>query len=497
MIRPTRTLLLAAIVVFAACGGWATDGPTHGRESDDRGLGDAVVQPTPRYAAAQLPAGLDTLSGLDAVASDVASCTSDCAGLIYVWSPRMPLSRVGITDIAAASERLGTQLALVSTEELHRYAYGRADFDPGAALLADGLLRGGALAHAPALAVHERGEPSGHAILGYKTADTYEAMIRHRLAGNATAPEAGSSTSSSTLSAVGAVGRLEEDFDAIGNPGAYFRWIPGRGALAYESGERIYLLDLADGRSRVAPGFVDFVPTPDGRFFVTPGPRWAGLEFYDADEVFDAVSRNRSAEVQPFFTDRQMRDQYPSIGIVERDGPTTVYRVLTSWFDAIVYRDYAVRTSPSGALTVRPLGEPVTPCAGVSASIPIISQDGLEVAARDEATGTTKIFEILRRGRCDEILDLGVGTSKVAWHRTGQYLAFAIPRIRRRGVAGGGEHGLFVYDRNERRLTRVRDSEAVSLLAFPDFVGDDSVVFLIPGSSNDGQAVFRVVDTFR
>jgi hypothetical protein len=64
-----------------------------------------------------------------------------------------------------------------------------------------------------------------------------------------------------------------------------------------------------------------------------------------------------------------------------------------------------------------------------------------------------------------------------------------------RSAAGGGaEPGIFIYDRDERRLTRVADSEGASQLAFPDFVGDDAVVFMIPGRSSRDGSVFRLVE---
>src|SRR5690606_16742693 len=106
-------------------------------------------------------------------------------------------------------------------------------------------------------------------------------------------------------------------------PGAYFRWVPYTQLIAYESNGRIYLLDLSDGQSRPAPGFVDFIPTPDGRYFVTPGQRSEGLEFYDAEEVFAAVDRGEGWAVEPIFNDLRMRDQYPSIGILQREGSRT------------------------------------------------------------------------------------------------------------------------------------------------------------------------------
>jgi hypothetical protein len=354
------------------------------------------------------------------------------------------------------------------------------------------------------------GDAVGTAILGYKRAAAYEAAIARRLAevspAHAEAATPGSAevaTPAHTAALSGpaqlepataarARSRARADFEVVGVPGAYFRWVPGREAVAYESGQRVYLLDLADGRSRVAPGFIDFVPTPDGRFFVTPGEIQGGLEFYDAEEVFDAVRAGRPADAEPIFTDLRMRDQYPSVGILQQSATRTLYRVMTSWFEGVVYRDYDVRVDDrSGVASVQPVGEPIRPCADVALSTPIMSQDGLEVAGRDEATGTTKIFGILEGGRCEALTDLGVPTSKVAWHASGRQLAFAIPR-RRRGPEDA-ERGIFVLDRDARDLVRVEDSEEASRLAFPDFVGEDSVIFLVPGSTLQRPSVFRVV----
>jgi hypothetical protein len=281
------------------------------------------------------------------------------------------------------------------------------------------------------------------------------------------------------------------DYDVVGLPGAYFRWIPGTRQIAYESERTIYFLDLDDRENRIAPGWIDFVPTPDGRFFVTPGPEDDGLTFYDARDVFAAVERNRSMSVEGIFTDARMRDQYPSVGILENGDGLVRYRVLTSWFRGLLYRDYEVRVNPSsGMASVRPLGEPIQPCEGLGLSTPIMSQDGLEVAARHESTGTTKIFRILDAGRCEEVLDFGVPTSKVAWHASGQRIAFATPQ-RARGGAGG--QGIFVFNRASGELAAVPGSGGASRLAFPDFVGDDELVFLVPAASAVTESVFRLV----
>ena len=411
----------------------------------------------------------------------------------------MPLSRSGIAEIFGAARKLGMRLTLVGTEEVHEYASADPDLGGDVIPIADAMLGAGALAHAPAVVVHNEGQVVGHAILGYKTAETYEEMIGRRVSRttgngrNRFLP-----TLSTTVSAASEGGRPLVEYEAVGTPGAYFRWVPGRQALAYESGRRIYLLDLVDGRSRLASGYIDFVPTPDGRYFVSPGPDRDGLSFYEADEVFEAARADTPGSAAPFFTDRRMRDQYPSVGILEQEESRTVYRVLTSWFEGIVYRDYEVQLDPrTGFPRVRPIGEPVTPCRETSLSTPIMSQDGTEVAARDESTGTTKIFQMLTTGRCNEVLDLGIQTGKVAWHRTGRLLAFARPRVRRRGAADESSRGIFLFDRDQRCLTRLSDTEGASPVAFPDFIGDDSVVFLIPGRVRGESSVFRVVDGIR
>jgi hypothetical protein len=451
----------------------------------------------PAYELAPLPEDLDSLTSLAEAAARVEACREACGMVVYLWTPRMPLSRAGIPHVAAATERLGLRLSLVAHEELSAAASEASDTEElPVARLTEAMLAAGALAHAPALLVARQGALVGPAILGYKSTAAYESALARRLAEAPPRHDGAVRTGSDRSElrppdAPTAAARVVEDYRVVGVPGAYFRWVPGRDAVAYESGQRVYLLDLQDGESRVAPGYIDFVPTPDGRYFVTPGEVEGGLTFYDADEVFDAVARGRPDEVEPIFTDLLMRDQYPSVGILQQDSTRTLYRVMTSWFEGVVYRDYDVRRDAgTGAASVRPIAEPVRPCVGVALSTPIMSPDGAEVAGRDEATGTTKVFSILEGGRCEALTDFGVPTSKVAWHRTGGSVAFSIPRRRR--TASEGEQGIFVLDRELRELSRLPGSEEASRLAFPDFVGDDSVVFLIPGGAGR-ESVFRVV----
>ena len=471
----------------------------------------AVGDGAPENASAARAANhVASATSLRNAQGEIARCGDGCSAVVYVWSPRMPLSREGIAEVARASERLDARLVLVRSEDVDAYASRHGH--PGGAPsmpVADAMLEAGVLAHAPALLVYRDGEPLGPAILGYKRTPAYEEAVGRRLGVVPPTSLAATGPASTALTAAApSAARVRttlRDYDAVGTPGAYFRWVPGRDALAYESGGRVYLLDLTDGESRVAPGYIDFVPTPDGRYFVTPGPAGdGGLRFYDADEVFEATRAGRSGGVQPLFADLDMRDQYPSVGILEQEESRTVYRVLTSWFEGVVYRDYEVRPAAGrGTAAVRPLAEPVVPCQATQLSTPIISQDGLEVAARDERTGTTKIFRVHAGGRCDEVLDLGTPTSKVAWHPTGGMLAFAVPPRARSGMRPRRDEsadetaGVFLYDRSTHRRSRVPASDDARLFAFPDFVGDASLVFLVTRGLRGRSSAFRVVDGVR
>ena len=479
--RPRKSvgaIVWAAVTVAAT--GW-TSSRALAPASDP--LEGPHLQPTVPSPASDV----DSISPLAAVASQARACV-DCLGLVYAWTPRMPLSRRGIENVLRAGEALGIRVALVSHDELQARA--ENDVDHGDEGLVDAFLDAGVLAHAPALVVMRGEDVLGTAILGYKRADAYASLVSTRLAGRDIGYPA-DPTPYARLARDVEPPQVPTDHEVIGLPGAYFRWVPYTRLIAYEADDRIYLLDLTDGQSRLAPGFVDFVPTPDGRYFVTPGPGSAGLEFFDAREVLEAVGGGRGHTVQPIFNDERMRDQYPSMGILQREGSRTRYRVLTSWFEGLRYRDYDVTVDPStGASSVRPIGEPVVPCTGMRLSTPIMSQSGREVAARDESTGTTKIFEMLDGGACREVADLGAATSKVAWHASGQKLAFATPR---RGTSRG-EEGIFVFDRRTRATVRVPASETASRLAFPDFLGEEAVVFLIPAERSGGTSYFRVVD---
>jgi hypothetical protein len=90
---------------------------------------------------------------------------SDCPGVVYVWTPRMPLSEAGIPNVQRAAQEAGADLVLVAFEELERFAESGVVGEMPGAELAEAMLEAGALAHAPSLVVHEGSRVIGSASL--------------------------------------------------------------------------------------------------------------------------------------------------------------------------------------------------------------------------------------------------------------------------------------------------------------------------------------------
>jgi hypothetical protein len=419
----------------------------------------------------------------------------------------MPLSEDGKKDIISATRDLNLPLIVVRAEVL--YAGKLAGGIPAAGIdgdhLSNAIIRAGGTIHYPVVLLYQGGSIDGRAIVGYKSSRTYRDMLEARLA--QTKPNEGADQPSAIerLYEVEQGAPLKQELTTVrvhGNPGAYFRWVPGTRFLAYTVDRTVRLVDIETGAEAQGPGYVDFIPSPDGRLFVTPGRNRTGLEFYDAAQVLAVVGVESTPSPLRVFVDSAMRDQYPSVGLLSTGVDSTVnYRVLTSWFDRVIFRDYEMNWR-GGRVRIEPHGLPVPACSSYQLSLPIISPDGRELAARDEQAGTTKILTLRAGGNCDAVLDLRVPTGKVAWQDGGRRIAFAIPN----GVMQDGsglssrsdsnfDHygGVFVFDRDDVRLTVVTSSEVANRLTFPEFVGRDAIAFLVRPSREGGGNAFRVV----
>lgn len=430
-------------------------------------------------------------SSLEDLTSRLAECpeqSSPCAHLVYVHAPSLPLSERGTVEITEAAVALDVPVTALRAEAL----FARSS-DPAAEALRQALVEAGATVHYPAVVVTHRGKPLGNAVVGYRRAAAYRAVLSERLGsldpGGAVPPAPALPAAADTGRDV----RVLLDIELPGRPGAFFRRVPGTRRISFDVRSTVYLHHLETGERFRAPGRLDFVPSPDGLFFVTPAARNGGTEFYDRLALFELGARAEGRSLEPLLVDETMNDEYPSVGILERSdaGQPTRYRMLVAWYRGPAYRDYDVDVGSDGSVaSVTPLGRKTPVCPGRDLSLPILSKDGLEMSARDESTGTTKVFRV-GPGRCQELLDIGMQTSKATFSEDGRRLAFGA----RSGSAGadeGGSNAVYVFDRDTRAVMRIPESASASL-TIPEFVGPDSLLFLVTPRARQAPMSLRLV----
>jgi hypothetical protein len=424
-----------------------------------------------------------------------------CTGVIYLWSASMPLSEAGLAEVRRGAAGL-TYVAIVSASDVVarlKDVPHKSTPDPELEL-ARSIAAAGGLAHFPAVIVFRNGVAIGPAILGYKEAQTYRVLLAGRL-GLQAAPSRPRPERIDQLMKAPMMGRIVRDINIEGEPGAYFRFAPNHGSVALTREQRVDFLDIDSGRFSPAPGYIDFIPSPDGRLFVTPTRLRGGLSFFDQSQLFE---RRDPSTAEPRLVDKLMRDQYPSIGLLSerRVGRSveSTYRVLTSWTERAMFRDYLVKSTEAGTTDIKPISNPLVACPTLKISIPMLSRSGRELAARDEGTGTTKLFELADDGECKESLDLGLPTGKIAWSPNGDRIAFSISNGAVRDSFGYRlpesqmVPGVFVLHRSKRMLAKIAGSENLDHLVFPDFIDADHLIFLVRVEKS--ASILRIVCCF-
>ena len=214
--------------------------------------------------------------------------------------------------------------------------------------------------------------------------------------------------------------------------------------------------------------------------------RSIGLEFYVASGVLERGRAGEGEHVTPVFVDIQMADQYPSVGILEtQPGRRTTYRILVSWFEGLAIRDYEVTWVGSASVRVTPRSPKLEACRGLALSTPMLSKDGREIAARDETTGTTKIFRLARNGSCQLVYDIGRQTSKVAFSDDGTLIAYSSPNARSNSTT-------YVLNRRTRQTRQLPESESRGLV-IPEMIGPDSLLLQVTLDSRRRSVEFRLL----
>jgi hypothetical protein len=402
-------------------------------------------------------------------------------GMIYVWSPGMPLSVRGLAEAKAVATSLGIAFtAVVADAREGELEIVRPDPADARTLDALELVYRDATVHYPTALFYADGKPLGTAVPGYKSRDTYAALARERFAG-ATPPAAPPGPAPALWVDHKAHVTTLASVPTVRHVGFFFKPVPGTNLISYTApgpgavggGGESYLFDLKTRAERRIPGNVDPVPTPDGRFVTRPGL------------YFHPVSALTAGDERPFFTDPELPDEYQSISILAQSKRALRYRVVTGWHVGLRLRDYDLALGRSGAAdSVRPASAPAVPCPDRRFTLPISARAGREVGVYDLTGQTNRVVAVADDGTCTDVLDLGFASGKLAFSYDGSALAFATSRVDT--DAEGAllrpselfyKDALVLY-RKTGRLVNLSANRPLRAMTFPEFLPDGRSIVL-------------------
>jgi hypothetical protein len=416
-------------------------------------------------------------------------------GVIYVWSPGMPLSVTGLAEARAAADSLGISFTAIVADaqptELLAIPVDTAFQHP---LNAVDLVYRDAALHYPSILFYRDGALLGSAIPGYKRRETYVALAKEAF-------DAASNGSTAVVSHVPVAptpafwvdheARLTQtrSVETVRPVGFFFKPIATTDFIAYTSQNAAYLFNLGSRHEQRIPGTVDPVPTPDGKFLTRPG-----LMFY-------VVPTLASGDTTPLFVDRELPDEYQTISILKQSRDAVRYRVVTGWRTGVRLREYNVTFGRDGRPPhIEPLGAPIVPCEGRGFALPISAKGTREVGVYDKDSRTNRIIEIGDDGHCTDVLDLGFASGKLSFSYDGSAIAFATSRIDvdAEGFMLQPEETFFkdalVLYRKTGRLVSLSRNRGLRGMTFPEFLPDGRSIILDQRSRLRPSEFVRVIE---
>jgi len=421
---------------------------------------------------------------------------SEPRGLIYVWSPGMPLSLRGLAQAEAAARHLGVAFTAVLADAQPGEADSlRVDTAYKQTLESVELVYRDATIHYPAVLFYQDGVVLGGAVPGYKHQRTYEALAKERFA---MGPKSGAARSL-TAGVDGGTPDIWLDRTARVSVlatvptrrrvGFFFKPAGATSLVAYASGNASFLFNLVTQHEQRIPGTIDPVPTPDGRFLTRPGL------------IFHSLPALTSGDTTPMFVDPELPDEYQTTSVLGATDARVHYRTITGWHMGVRLRHYDVALAPSGrALSIAPVGPARVPCADRALSLPISAKAGLEIGAYDTRAETSHILNVSDDGHCVSAMDLGFAAGKLAFSYDASAVAFATTRI---NVDAEGSllkpsetfyRDAFVLYRTTGRLVSLSGNRMLRSMSFPEFLPDGRLIVLDQPSRARPVASFRIME---
>lgn len=326
--------------------------------------------------------------------------------------------------------------------------------------------------HFPIILIYKNGHLCGPAIPGYKSLQGYQQIISlyDKQCRNLEKPR--KIPSQFTANHTHTASIIMETPIPRGNIAYYFKPI-NNDWVTYHTTNQVYFFNRKTGNEFKAPGQFDSVATPDAEFLTIPAP----LRFFSLAKIW--ADPNHASNLQPDFSDQNMKDQYQSIGIVNDTQNTQVYRVTTAWSAVVAFRDYFLDKA-TGEIT--PRSQPKAVCKGFPFSLPMLSKNGLMLGGHSNPDGLTKIVEIGVKGsECKLVQDLGLKTSKVAFSHDGNQIGFV--------MKDGDTLKAYVYHLKTKSWTLLMTASETQkeYLVFPDFLPNGNVLVMKVQRNENGE----------
>ncbi len=405
------------------------------------------------------------------------------AGLIYVWSPLMPLSVHGLEEARAVARELGLGFTAVVDGQAAELAPGQDTLE------SQRLLRMGVMNHYPAMVVYRRGKVLPHYVQGYEAPAGLKTYLSDIVTGRIARLPKRNAPQAQLVPGVRA-GRTVKTLPVQGVPSYFFKVSAGGEHLSYNLNNTNYLMKTADARTTAIPGPFDPVFNVDGTSMILPiqgGARNIYYGLYSVDDLWRS-----GISTAPRLTDTEMHGVYQSVGELRRQGDRRWYRVIAETATQHPIREYEWNAR-TGAFAAA--GEIKFACPNYRIKLPMISKDGREIGGIDLATRTSAIFRINDDGGCTKVLDIGLRTGKMNFSHDGTKVLFHVFSDGNDGYvdrpSAGYTADVYLLDRATGRMQKVVANTAANAL-YPDFTRDGNVVYA-HYPHNSEQVEFRIV----
>lgn len=262
---------------------------------------------------------------------------------------------------------------------------------------------------------------------------------------------------------------------ASGTPNFFFRTFnhAGKEYVSYATSNNLNLLDLKTSKEFKFAGMYDPVPVGES-VMSTPDDQ---MVFYN---VGDIVKGQQTPQAINVANEEGLGGVYQSVGQLSASGNKKVYRIISD-LDSATAADYEVQEGQPAKMKM--IRKPVRICKNVDFKLPMLSKDGTMMSGYDVQTGTTKIWKIdIATGNCKELEDFGMGVGKADFSYDNSKLTFHTINASDAtdyftSPTRDMNMNVFVYDRRNKKLTKMTQNKADENAYYPVFRPDGTIVY--------------------